>query len=143
MDASPHAPLTWEEKAALGCLGLLALQTFHELALAGKSLGTANAGLGSLLFLPIAVLVAIAVMHRRRSVWWWGGLVLGAIGLMILALCWQSIRRGLGLEITPLQYRRFTLDAFGLLWTIARIALYLAAAILLVAGRIRERIQSR
>jgi len=127
----------------MGCLGLLALQTFHELAFAGESLGTANAGPGSLLFLPIASLVAVAVFQRRLAVWWWGGLLLGSIGLMLLVLYWQPIRRGLGMEITPPRSRRFALDAFGLLWAITRIALYLAAAMLLVVGRIRERVRSR
>jgi hypothetical protein len=142
--ASQAGPaLTWEEKAALGCVGLLALQTLHELAFAGKSLGTANAGPGSLLFLPIAFLVAIAVIHRRRAVWWWGALVLGGIGLMLLALYWQPLRRGLGLEIPPVRSQRFGLDGFGLLWSITRIGLYLAGAMLLVVGRIRERVRSR
>src|SRR6185436_10556012 len=130
--------LSWEEKAALWCLGLLALQTLHELVLAGKSLGTANAGPGSLVFLPAAFLVAVAVIHRRRSVWWWGAFVLGGIGLMILTLFWQPIRLGLGLETASRRSRGMTLDAFGLLWTVTRIALYLAAAILLVVGEIRD-----
>jgi len=83
------------------------------------------------------------VIHRRRSVWWWGALVLGSIGLLLLAASWQPLRRGLGLEITPPPSRRFALDRFGVLWWSLRIALYLAAAILLVVGRIRERILSR
>jgi len=47
------APLTIEEKVALGCLGLLTLQALHELFWHGLE------ALGALLFLPGAVLVAV------------------------------------------------------------------------------------
>ena len=88
-------------------------------------------------------------MKRHRNVWWWGAFLLGAIGLLLLAGYWRTIRASFGLgESTSSHfggspYDLRTLDGFGLVWTITRMALYFAAALLLVLGELRERLRSR
>ena len=86
MEAEPQAPLTWEEKAAVGCLALLSLQSLNEFVFQGQSLGMANTAPGSLFLMLFAFLVAVAVLQRRVSVWWWGAALLGAIGILLLVV---------------------------------------------------------
>ena len=91
------APLTWEEKAALGCLGLMSLQAVHELVF-GRSCGMANMAPASMLLVVLVLPVVHGVMKRHRNVWWWGAFLLACVGLALLAGCWRPIREGFGLD---------------------------------------------
>src|SRR6185503_17559923 len=103
MEATPKPPLPWEHKAAIGCLVIVALQEIRELLLLTLGHpGLMNLGPLSPLLLVVTMTVGVSVRSRRGSTWWWGGALLGSVGLFLVAAYWEAVRAGLGIG-NPLQ----------------------------------------
>jgi hypothetical protein len=152
-DLSPPAPLPWEQKAAIGSLGLLALQEIHEgvLYCLGQSApATDRIHSGWMILLLIYFSVGLGLLNRSQIAWWFGLILIGGTAFLHLADTWGSIvytyqtRPG---EIAYLDivehFRDRRLEPFEMFWLIARNLLLFAVPALLFLGEVRKMVQQR
>ena len=94
-DKKAPRPLLWEEKAAIGCLGLLSLQSVHEFLLQGigsPQLRGAYLGPVSLMLLVFVLAAGWGLLIRTRKGWWGCLLLTALLGLAYLGVYWKVLQ---------------------------------------------------
>jgi hypothetical protein len=144
----PKTPLPWEQKAAIGCLGVLAILELHaglHFFLGKPRLGFSEPSWSFGLLLVLYLGLALGLRRRRALAWWMAVFAVGALGLFMAGAVGESVWESLTFTARARaassykwyqSFRRPEPDEALLLGL--HCALLFAVPLLLILGAIRE-----
>jgi len=145
-----RSPLVAEEKGAIGCLLLLALQQVHEVVLFYfvRDSRLPHLHLLSPFLLALFLSLALGLYRQNRRAWWVAVLSLAALGPLHLVAFWTPVKNSMEPPpprfVNALEYEwlmPFRLSPFDVFWVIARGVMLLLVPTLLLLGRLRKALQ--
>ncbi len=141
----PQTSFPPESKVAIGALGLLCLQSVHEIGgfcRGSDILGGHGFGAGAVILLVVYLAVLVGLRLRSRRAWWLGLLVPGALGMLCLVIYWPRNQEALAGRAAVCEMADLHLaHRFRELWLFSKIALMLMVPVALLTGKLRERLR--
>jgi hypothetical protein len=151
----PKPPQPAETKVAIGALVLLMLQANYELLLfcvQSRNIGPAGLGAGSALFLLLTLSLGVGLSGRSPLAWRCAVGILGVLAVLYTAAVWPALQaaaprrpdanlKGIA---TALDYEGPApafLEPSKAFWLASRALLLWAVPVMLLLGRLRERLR--